>query len=225
LAKTAAGPINAILRIMSGVFRLAIKRGQCTRNPLDRVNRAMTVARELKPDELGSHVGNDAVDADSFLSPTDIETLLGAARPGFERTLIETAYLTTALEGEVLALSWSDLELPTEGTGRMAIRRNLSWASTKGEKCRPRYFPPKTKAERRTISIAAPLVADLTQRKLQCPASVDDLVFPTEGGNPVLRDALLRVHFYQARRKCLINKAWRRKGPGGPTGLQNRLGG
>jgi hypothetical protein len=30
----------------------------------------------------------------------------------------------------------------------------------------------------------------------------------------------------QSRRdRCLKNKAWRRKGPGGPTGLQNRLGG
>ena len=27
------------------------------------------------------------------------------------------------------------------------------------------------------------------------------------------------------RRKSLINKAWRRTGPGGPTGLQNRPGG
>jgi integrase len=85
------------------------------RNPLDRVNRAMTVARELKPDELGSHVGNDAVDADSVLSPTDIETLLGVARPGFERTLVETAYLTGAREDELLALRWTDLELPKEG--------------------------------------------------------------------------------------------------------------
>jgi integrase len=104
--------INAILRIMSAVFRLAIKRGQCTRNPLDRVDRAMRVAQELKPDELGGHAGNDALDADSVLSPTDIETLLGAARPGFERTLIETGYLTGAREGELLALRWSDLELP-----------------------------------------------------------------------------------------------------------------
>jgi integrase len=197
--------INAILRIMSAVFRLAIKRGQCTRNPLDSVDRAVRVARELKSDEVGD-AGNDAVDPDSVLSPSDIETLVSAARRGFERTLIATAYLTGAREGELLALRWSDLELSKEGPGKMAIRRSLSWASPKGEKSRPRYFPPKTKAGRRTISIAAPLVADLKRWKLQCPLSADDLVFPTEGGSPVCRDALLRVHFYPVLERARLRR-------------------
>jgi integrase len=108
---------NAILRIMSAVFRLAIKRRQCTRNPLDSVDRAVRVARELKSDDVGD-AGNDAVDPDSVLSPSDMELLLGAARLGFERTLIATAYLTGAREGELLALRWSELELPKEGQGR-----------------------------------------------------------------------------------------------------------
>ena len=198
----------------------------------------------------------------------------------------------------------------------MVIRRSLSWARLKGEETRPRYFPPKTKAGRRTISIPALLVADLKRWKLQCPQSEEDLVFPTFDGKPVCRDWLLRVAFYPTlararlrrvtfhtlrhscasamiaagapitevqhrlghanpaitlqvyshffkhtegntademanvilngggpigetrkkwalsghsgrssgcanRRKSLINKAWRRKGPGGPTGLQN----
>ena len=263
---------------------------------------------------------NDTVDPDSVLSPAEMQLLLEAARPGFERALFETAYLTGAREGELLALRWSDLELPKEGAGKMAIRRSLSWARLKGEEMRPRYFPPKTKAGRRTISMPALLVADLKRWKLQCPQSEEDLVFPTPEGKPVCRDWLLRVAFYPTlsrarlrrvtfhtlrhscasamiaagapitevqhrlghanpaitlqvyshffkhtggntadelanvilngvgrlgkleksghlvgthgrpsgcanRRKSLINKAWRRKGPGGPTGLQNRLGG
>jgi hypothetical protein len=48
--------INAILRIMGAVFRLAIKRGQCTRNPLDSVDRAARVARELsRPPDCADH--------------------------------------------------------------------------------------------------------------------------------------------------------------------------
>jgi integrase len=198
--------INAILRIMSAVFRLAIKRGQCTRNPLDSVDRAVRIAQELKADELSCDLGSDAIDPDSILSPNEIETLLGAARPGFERTLIETAYLSGAREGELLALRWGDLELPKEGPGKMAIRRSLSWASPKGEKSRPRYFPPKTKAGRRMISIAALLVTDLKRWKLQCPLSADDLVFPTDVGNPVCRDALLRVHFYPALERARLRR-------------------
>ena len=50
--------------------------------------------------------------------PAEIQLLLPAARPGFERTLFETAYLTGAREGELLALRWTDLELPKEGPAR-----------------------------------------------------------------------------------------------------------
>src|SRR5208282_5874438 len=137
---------------------------------------------------------------------TEIKSLLQAARPGFERVLFETAYLTGAREGELLALRWSDLELPKEGPGKMAIRRSLSWASLKGEETRPRYFPPKTQAGRRTISIPAPLVGDLKRWKLQCPNSDEDLVFPSVEGRPVCRDALLRVNFYPALSRARLRR-------------------
>jgi integrase len=38
-----------------------------------------------------------------------IQILLREANPGYERTLFETAYLTGAREGELLALRWTDL--------------------------------------------------------------------------------------------------------------------
>jgi integrase len=101
--------INAILRIMSAVFRLGIKRGQCTKNPLDSVERAVQTAQELKVGESVDDAGNDAADSDSVLSPPEIQLLLASARPGFERTLFETAYLTGAREGELLALLWAIL--------------------------------------------------------------------------------------------------------------------
>ena len=150
--------------------------------------------------------GNDAADPDSVLSPAEIQLLLASARPGFERTLFETAYLTGAREGELLALRWTDLELPKEGSGKMIIRRSLSWARLKGEEMRPRYFPPKTKAGRRTISIPALLVADLKRWKLQCPQSEEDLVFPTLEGKPVCRDWLLRVAFYPALARARLRR-------------------
>jgi len=51
---------------------------------------------------------------------------LEAANPGFDRTLFLIAFVTGAREGELLALRWTDLELPKEGPGKMAIRRSLS---------------------------------------------------------------------------------------------------
>src|ERR1019366_4199450 len=61
--------INTILRITSAVFRLGIKRGQCTKNPLDSVERAVQKAKELKTGEGAHDAGNDAADTDSVLSP------------------------------------------------------------------------------------------------------------------------------------------------------------
>src|SRR5271154_3576500 len=78
--------INAILRITSAVFRLGIKRGQCTKNPLDSVERAVQIAKELKAGRDAIDIGNDGSDTDSVLSPIEIHALLASARPGFERT-------------------------------------------------------------------------------------------------------------------------------------------
>jgi integrase len=204
--KYAHRTINTILRIISAIFRLGIKRGQCSKNPLDSVERAAQMAEELKADEGNIDAGNDASDHDTVLNPAEIKLLLAAARSGFERTLFETAYLTGAREGELLALRWTDLELPKEGSGKMIIRRSLSWARLKGEAIRPRYFPPKTKAGRRTISIPALLVADLKRWKLQCPRSDEDLVFPTLDGKPICRDWLLRVAFYPALSRARLRR-------------------
>jgi integrase len=191
---------------MSAVFRLGIKRGQCTKNPLDSVERAVQIAKELKAGDGAVDAGNDAADPDGVLDPAETKLLLASARRGFERTLFETAYLTGAREGELLALRWSDLELPKDGPGKMIIRRSLSWARLKGEETRPRYFPPKTKAGRRTISIPALLVADLKRWKLQCPHSKEDLVFPTLEGKPICRDWLLRVAFYPGLARARLRR-------------------
>jgi integrase len=204
--KYAFRTINTILRIISAIFRLGIKRGQCSKNPLDSVERVAQMAEELKGNEDVIGAGNDTADHDSVLNPYEIKLLLASARPGFERTLFETAYLTGAREGELLALRWTDLELPNEGSGKMIIRRSLSWARLKGEPIRPRYFPPKTKSGRRTISIPALLVVDLKRWKLESPRSEEDLVFPTLEGKPVCRDALLRVNFYPALARAHLRR-------------------
>jgi integrase len=204
--KYAYRTINSILRIVGAVFKLAIKRGLCTKNPVDSVERAIQAAKELKSGEDVTESSTDSMEPDNVLSPDEIQLLLASARPGFERVLFETAYLTGAREGELLALRWTDVELPKEGPGKIAIRRSLSWARLKGEETRPRYFPPKTKAGRRTISIPALLVSDLKRWKLQCPSSEEELVFPTFDGKPICRDWLLRVAFYPTLARARLRR-------------------
>jgi integrase len=190
---------------MSSVFRLSIKHGQLTKNPVDSVDRVSAAAKEMTAAETAGGIG-DTIDPDSVLSPREIQVLLRAAYPGYERTLFETAYLTGAREGELLALRWIDLELPKEGAGKMAIRRSLSWARVLGEEIRPRYFPPKTKAGRRTISIPALLVAELKRWKLECPISEDDLVFPKVDGTPMPRAMMLQTRFYPALSRARLRR-------------------
>jgi integrase len=131
---------------------------------------------------------------------------LDAANPGFDRTVFVTAFVTGAREGELLALRWTDLELPKEGAGRMYIRRSLSWAHPKGEEGRPRFYPPKTKAGLRVIQIPGELVAALKRWRLQCPPSPDELVFPREDGQPMYRERLLRKALYPALARARLRR-------------------
>ena len=88
----------------------------------------------------------------------------------------------------------------------MAIRRSLCWARPHGGEIRPRYFPPKTKAGRRTVSIPALLVAELKRLKLQCPIFEDGLVFPTVDGKPMPRAKMLQTQFYPALSRAKLRR-------------------
>lgn len=158
-------------------------------------------AREIKAGEE-AYGSDDEIQPGALLSPDEIGPLIEAATSGVWRTLIKTAFVTGARSGELLALRWSDLELPKEGVGKITIRRSLSWVRLKGEEIRPRLYPPKTKAGIRTIRIPAALVNDLRRWKLQCPPSEDRLVFPAPEGQPMHRERLLRQGFYPARARA-----------------------
>jgi integrase len=186
--------INPTLQLVAAVFRLAIRRGQCTRNPGEIVERVVAPAVELT---FGGETGSsDDVRPDAILAPDEIGRLLDAATSGLWQTLFKTAFLTGARSGELLSLRWTDVELPREGNGKMSIRRSLTWSRLKGEPARPRLFPPKTRAGLRTIGIPPALVSDLRRWKLQCPPTKDNLVFPDFEGKYMRREHLLRRGFY-----------------------------
>lgn len=110
--------------------------------------------------------------------------------------------------GELLALKRGDVQFTSsDGRGRIFVRRSLSWARTdRSEPVRPRFYPPKTKAGVRCISIAPELVATLRSWKVQCPQSDLDLVFPHVDGSPNARDRVLLVGFYPALGRAGLRK-------------------
>ncbi|MGH9342664.1 MAG: tyrosine-type recombinase/integrase [Terriglobia bacterium] len=197
--------INTIIRIVGAVYRAAIRRGEVTTNPVDRIERVFMAARELHGDEDAAST-DDTVNPDSLLSPEEIHIMLEAATPGLYRVLFTTAALTGARSGELFALRWSDVEMPDARPAYIYIRRTVSWARVKGEEIRPRYYPPKTKAGVRRIQIPPDLIRILKAWKLQCPPSPDELVFPTAEGRPIRRSNALRYGLWTALRRAGLRR-------------------
>ena len=197
--------INTIIRIIGAVFRSAIRRGEVTINPVDRVERSFMAVRELRGDEEANST-DDTVSPDAILSPDEIHLMLEQTSPGLYRALFTTAALTGARSGELFALRWTDVEMPDGRQGYIYIRRTVSWARLKGENIRPRYYPPKTRAGVRRIPIALELGHALKTWKLLCPPTTDELVFPAPTGMAIRRSNALRYGLWPALRRAGLRR-------------------
>jgi integrase len=196
--------VNKVLTTGSAIFTLALRKGILDRNPFALVERLRENAAELSADNVTPATDGPITATDVF-SADEMRRALDAASPGRDRTLILTGYLTGARPNELLALRWSDLELPPgSDTATVSIRRAFTWARVRGEEApvSARLFRPKTKAGLRTIEIPSELVVTLRAWKLQCPPSPEGLVFPADDGTPLHRSTALKRGFYPALRRA-----------------------
>lgn len=203
--KYAVATVRQIIQIVGGVFKAAIRRGEATINPTDRLERNFTAARELTGDASAGG-DDDAVSPDSILNPDEMRSMLNATSAGLYRALFTTAALTGARSGELFALRWGDVEMPKNGPAFIYIRRTVTWARVSDEEIRPRYFPPKTKAGVRKIPIADELATALKVWKLQCPPTAEGLVFPAADGRPIRRSNALRGGLWSALRRAGLRR-------------------
>lgn len=199
--------INTIIRIAGAVFRAAVRRGEASRNPVDRLERAFMATHELAPGDDGASDG-DSVNPDSVLSPSQVRLMLDAATPNYYRTLFTMAFVTGMRSGELLALQWGDIEFDADGgRGKIYVRRTLSRARVdRSEPVRPRFYPPKTRAGLRSFTIAPEIVSMLKAWKIQCPPSDLDLVFPGDDGQPACRDRILECGLRPALRRAELRQ-------------------
>ncbi|OIN80018.1 site-specific integrase [Mycobacterium malmoense] len=158
-AKTKRLPTPKTIRnkygFLSGALGAAAARGLIAANP--------AAGRRL-PRSTGTHDGDDM----RMLSRAEFDRLL-AATPEYWRTLLEFLVASGCRWGEATALRPSDID---QTAGTVKIRRAWKY-STKGYQ----IGPPKTARSKRTINLAATLLAKLDY--------THEWLFVNQRGNPV----------------------------------------
>ena len=118
------------------------------------------------------------------LSPDEIRRLLEAADSSFTRTLLLTALGPGLRRGELLALTWADLDWEE---ARLWVRRSVAKDGTMRQ--------PKSRSSVRAVvlipSLASALGSLRAASRFQEPS---DLVFPSELGTPLDGDNMVRRH-------------------------------
>lgn len=198
-AGLAAQTVNKILTTAAAVLSFAVRHKKTITNAAAEAERLKVGSQELAGGEGEARTG-DQVQEEEVLNPDQLRLLLEHAGDPLWQMLLQTAALTGARHDELLALMWTDIDLDA---GRLTIRRNLSWAKIeKGEPTRAKFFPPKTKAGRRSIDVPPELVHAMKVWKLQCPKGELDLVFPSVEGKPLHRSNVLRLGLYPAAKRA-----------------------
>lgn len=154
--------IRGVLTSLGRVFSHAARRNMIAANPiarLERGERPKVERREMR-----------VLDGDG------IERLLDETRPNY-RTLIATAIFTGLRQGELLGLTWGDLDL--DG-GLVRVRKQLDRSGKR--------VPPKTPQAAREVVLMPALVKMLREHKAEAfalgRAGAGAFVFATEAGTP-----------------------------------------
>jgi integrase len=121
-----------------------------------------------------------------FLTPAQVKILLAVAQDQRCYPLLVLAVATGCRQGELLALTWEDIDLQK---GTLTVRRSLAQANHGFE-----VKEPKTAASRRTIALPDLAVSVLTQHKaaMMKAGLLGAPVFCTRNGGYLLKRNVLR---------------------------------
>jgi integrase len=168
---------NKVLTTLTAVLDMAERHGSVKRNAAEKAERLKVRTEADNAIE---------VEPDQVYSKSELKKLIKATE-GLARLFIMVMVFTGLRIGEVLALTWSAVDLKA---GKLRVLLTLA-DSGKGEE--PLFQPPKTRGSKRTIELPRELVHELKVWRLQCPASERDLVFATEEGKPFHRKAVSKI--------------------------------
>jgi len=127
------------------------------------------------------------------MTPAEVAALLSAASGDRLEALYVAAVHTGLRRGELLGLTWSDLDLEA---GTLSVQRSLDKDGT--------FNPPKRKSSRRTVKLTAQAAESLkghrarqNEERLRLGSLWEDrgLVFPNRAGKPMNADNLYHRGF------------------------------
>jgi integrase len=161
-AKGLAGStIQNTLKPLTGTFKFAARRGLVTQNPV----------AVLTPDERPSPARREHRE----LSSVELERLLRVASRFAYFPLIRTAVYTGLRLGELLGLTWADVDFD-----RAEIHVYRQWTTGGG------FSEPKTPSAVRRVVLAPDLVRFLREHKARSRFSTEtDFVFASKRGTPL----------------------------------------
>lgn len=176
IARTGPRAANKALAHLRRLYKFAVERRYVAFNPTDGVRMAKAPARV---DQL--------VDT-NILTVEEIGAMVDAAAPEYRAALLVLAYGGLRI-GELVALTWGDLEL-----AKRRLRVALQREGTTGD-----LTAPKTAAGRRFVELPAVVVQALREHELRSKKDSPEFVFPyhvrrfrSDVFFPALRRAKLR---------------------------------
>ena len=130
------------------------------------------------------------------LDPEGVRALLAKAGDPFGRTLLMTAVMTGMRRGELLGVTWGDVDWQKR---RIYVRRSIG---LNGEAKRP-----KTAKSVRAIALPESLFSELRRHRLASSFSgEDDYIFPSSRGTALDGRNMVRIVFEPALRRAGLPK-------------------
>jgi integrase len=179
-AKLSNKTIGYHVMVLRQILAEAIREGYLKQNPAEYVKRPKAAKKEFP-----------------ILSAEELQRFLNHVDSRY-RLLFEVAALLGLRRGEVLGLTWEDIDLE-EGT--LTVSHSLQRVESADKAKRKRAFSlvePKTEKARRTLSLPSYLVTEMKKHKLQSPPNDLNLVFTTEKGQPLNGDWVYKRQFLPA---------------------------
>jgi len=183
--------VRHLHRFLHRVFDQALRWGAASRNPVTLVDPPRVARHEFRT-----------------LSPEEARALLSALHGDRLQALYVLALTTGMRQGELLALRWSDLDLPGK---HLAIRGSLHRDPGGGWTIRE----PKTERSRRQVLLPPLAIKALERNRLRQheerlqtgPAwEENDLVFPNQLGRPLSSQNLTQRHFHPLLQRLSLPK-------------------